>query len=76
MYYGEYTLRYCLNRFADGNETGLDSKIMAIVCEELLQTKDKIPTNADTAETGQFWHNTLIAHASNKVKPYLENKNA
>ncbi len=73
MYYREYTLRYCLNRFADGNETGLEGKIMAITCEELLQTKDKIPVNADTAETGQFWYNTLIAHASNKVKPYLEN---
>ena len=24
LYYGEYTLRYCLNRFHKGNETGLE----------------------------------------------------
>lgn len=26
VYYGEYTLRYCLNRFAAGNETGLEGR--------------------------------------------------
>ncbi|MDE7283020.1 MAG: hypothetical protein K2N85_05485 [Lachnospiraceae bacterium] len=72
IYYGEYTLRYCLNRFNQGNETGLEGKVMAIVCEELLQTQDKIPENAGTAETGQLWYDTLRAHASNKVKPYIE----
>lgn len=72
IYYGEYTLRYCLNRFDQGNETGLEGKVMAIVCEELLQTQDKIPENAGTAETGQLWYDTLHAHASNKVKPYIE----
>lgn len=72
IYYGEYTLRYCLNRFNQGNETGLEGKVMAIVCEELLQTKDKIPENAGSAETGQLWYDTLRAHASNKVEPYIE----
>lgn len=72
IYYGEYTLRYCLNRFNQGNETGLEGKVMAIVCEELLQTQDKIPENAGTAETGQLWYDTLRAHAGNKVKPYIE----
>lgn len=72
IYYGEYTLRYCLNRFNQGNETGLEGKVMAIVCEELLQTQDKIPENAGTAETGQLWYDTLRAHAGNRVKPYIE----
>lgn len=72
IYYGEYTLRYCLNRFDQGNETGLEGKVMAIVCEELLQTQDKIPENAGSAETGQLWYDTLYAHASNKVRPYIE----
>lgn len=72
IYYGEYTLHYCLNRFNQGNETGLEGKVMAIVCEELLQTQDKIPENAGTAETGQLWYDTLCAHASNKVRPYIE----
>ena len=71
--YGEHTLRYCFNRFHHGNETGLDGKIMAFVCEELLESKDKIPANASTSETGQLWYDTLFAHGSNKVEPYLEN---
>lgn len=72
IYYGEYTLSYCLNRFNQGNETGLEGKVMAIVCEELLQTQDKIPENAGTAETGQLWYDTLRVHAGNRVKPYIE----
>lgn len=39
LYFGEYTLRYCIQRFEDGEETGLEGKIMAIACEELLQGK-------------------------------------
>ena len=45
---------------------------MALICEELLQTKGKIPADADTAGTGQFWYDTLYAHGSNLVEPYLE----
>ncbi len=71
LYYGEYTLRYCFKRFRQGNETGLEGKIMAIVCEELLQTKGKNPVDAGTAETGQFWFDTLLAHGGNMVEPYL-----
>lgn len=70
--YGEYTLRYCLNRFQDGEETGLEGRIMALICEELLQTKGKIPADADTAGTGQLWYDTLYAHDSNLAEPYLE----
>lgn len=72
LYYGEYTLRYCLNRFRQGNETGLEGRMMALVCEELLQTKGSIPADAGTAETGQLWYEILYAHGSNQVEPYLE----
>lgn len=72
LYYGEYTLQYCFERFGQGKETGLEGKIMAIACEDLLQTKGKIPVNAGKAETGQFWFDTLLAHAGNLVEPYLE----
>lgn len=72
LYYGEYTLQYCFERFGQGKETGLEGKIMAIACEELLQTKGKIPVDAGTAESGQFWFDTLLAHAGNLVEPYLE----
>lgn len=72
LFYGEYTLRYCLNRFHQGKETGLEGRIMALVCEELLQTREAIPVDAATAETGQFWYDTLYAHGSNRVEPYLE----
>lgn len=70
--YGEYTLRYCLNRFQKGQETGLEGKIMALVCEELLQTKGAILEDADTASTGQAWYDALYAHGSSRVEPYLE----
>lgn len=71
LYYGEYTVRYCLKRFEQGGETGLEGWIMAVVCEELLQTRGTIPADADTAPTGQFWYDTLRAHASGLVEPYL-----
>jgi len=76
VYYGEYTLRYCLNRFFDGGETGLEGHIMAHVCETLLQTEDQLPLNAADAETGQLWFDTLLAHGSNIVLPYLNAENA
>lgn len=72
LFYGEYTLRYCFTRFEQGNETGLEGRIMAMVCEEILQTKGAIPADAGTAETGQFWYDTLYAHGSNNVEPYQE----
>lgn len=72
IYYGEYTLRYCFKRFENGDETGLSGKIMAHVCEEILQTKDVLPVNAGTAATGQNWYDTLRAHAGNMVEPYLD----
>ncbi len=72
IYYGEYTLAYCIGRFEQGKETGLDGKVMAILCEELLQTQGKIPVDAATAETGQFWYDTLKAHASNRIESYLK----
>lgn len=72
LYYGEYTLRYCFKRFKQGKETGLKGRIMSFVCEEILNCKDLIPANAATSETGQFWYDTLYAHASNVVNPYLK----
>ena len=71
-YYGDYTLQYCFRRFQQGGETGLEGWIMALVCEELLGTRGTLPADADTAETGQFWYDTLFAHASNQVEPYLQ----
>ncbi len=72
--YGEYTLSYCLNQFDRGGETDLNGKIMAFLCEELLQTRGILPLDAADAVTGQLWYDTLYAHASNLVNPYLENK--
>ena len=66
IYYGEYTLRYCFERFEQGNETGLEGKIMAMVCEELLQSQNALPITAGTAETGQRWYDALAARAGGK----------
>lgn len=67
----EETLRYCIAEFMKGNQTDLRGHIMALVCEELLQSKGAIPVDAGTASNGQEWFDTLIAHGSNLVKPYL-----
>lgn len=72
IYYGEYTLRYCIRQFDQRGETGLDGKIMAILCEELLQSRGKIPADAETAETGQDWYDALLAHAGNLIEAYRE----
>lgn len=72
LYYGEYTTDYCMNRFIGGKETGLEGKIMALVCEELLQTKGKLPVDAGTAETGQLWYDTLMAYAENEIKETID----
>ncbi len=48
---------------------------MAYACEELLQTKGRLPLDAASAETGQQWFDTLIAHAGNLAEPYLSQKN-
>ncbi len=45
---------------------------MALVCEDLLGTRETLPANADTAQTGQLWYDTLYAHASNQVEMYLQ----
>ncbi|MDE6961875.1 MAG: hypothetical protein K2P27_13625, partial [Lachnospiraceae bacterium] len=71
-YYGSYTLSYCFRRFQKGGETGLEGWIMALVCEDLLGTREILPANADTAQTGQLWYDTLYAHASNQVELYLQ----
>lgn len=62
IYYGEYTLRCFFNRFAQGGENGLEGRIMALICEELLQTRGELPVNAADADTGQLWYDTLLAH--------------
>lgn len=71
-YYGSYTLSYCFRRFQKGGETGLEGWIMALVCEDLLGTREILPANTDTAQTGQLWYDTLYAHASNQVEMYLQ----
>ena len=48
---------------------------MAYACEELLQTKGRLPLDAASAETGQQWFDTLIAHAGSLVEPYLSQIN-
>ena len=49
---------------------------MALICEELLQTRDRLPLNAAEADTGRLWYETLLAHASNLAEPYLKNQTA
>ncbi len=65
IFYGRYTLRYCFEHFDEGEETGLKGRIMALLCEEILQNRGKLPEEAGTAQTGQLWYDTFRAHAGN-----------
>ena len=35
-YYGQYTLRYCFEKFLQGDQTGLRGQIMALVCKDIM----------------------------------------
>ena len=74
--YGEYTLACFLDRLSQGGEPEPRGRIMALICEELLQTRDRLPLNAAEADTGRLWYETLLAHASNLAEPYLKNETA
>ena len=74
--YGEYTLTCFLDRLSQGREPEPRGRIMALICEELLQTRDRLPLNAAEADTGRLWYETLLAHASNLAEPYLKNETA
>lgn len=71
-YYGDFTVQYCLNRFEQGGETGLEGHIMAQLCEELLDVKGKIPMDEKAMSTGQEWYDALKAHASNRIEKYIQ----
>ena len=69
--YGQYTLEAFIRRFEKGDENGLEGRIMALICEELLQTRGSLPLDAAYAATGQLWYDTLLAHGPNRLEPYL-----
>lgn len=71
IYYGNSTLCYCFERFRHRGQTGLEGKIMALVCEELLHGSDGNPVNVADASMVQLWYDTLLAHSSNLEEPIL-----
>jgi len=60
-YLGDETLKYCLKRFAQGGEEGLEGHIMARACERILEERWKMPIEASAAATGQEWYDALKA---------------
>lgn len=72
IYYGGYTVRYCLKRFEQGEETGLEGHIMARICEEISGIKGKIPVKAETADTGQAWYNGIKNYAGYLLEGFIE----
>lgn len=71
-FYGDFTVQYCVKRFEQGDETGLEGHIMARLCEELLEIKGKIPADAKEVSTGQALYDAIKAHASNKIEKYIQ----
>ncbi len=52
IYYGDYTLQYCLQELAGGDETGLRGRIMTALCEDILQGRGTIPSDAELLGEG------------------------
>ncbi len=71
-YFGDATLQYCIKRFGQGNETGLEGHIMARLCEGLLDDKWNIPIKASTAATGQEWYDALKSENANFQERQIE----
>jgi beta-lactamase regulating signal transducer with metallopeptidase domain len=61
LYLGDYTLRYCFERFEKGGETGLEGHIMASACREILGDED---IKGSTFKTGQDWYDTFMSNVS------------
>ena len=72
IYYGGYTVRYCMNRFEQGGETGLEGHIMARVCEEITGAVAEIPIKAKLSETGQQWYDGLKGYVSKILEKFVE----
>lgn len=68
LYYGDYAVEYFSQCFAAGDETGLRGHIMARACEELLGTKGKLSVDAESAVTGQEWHDAWRAYAGEGIE--------
>lgn len=71
-YYGGYTIRYCLERFEKGGETGLEGHIMARVCEEIVGAAAEIPVKARLSETGQQWYDDMKGFVGNILEKFIE----
>ncbi len=71
-YYGRYTLKYCFDRFETGNETGLDSHIMMLACEDIAVGWGESLILEVPAETGQEWYNAFKSNALNLMAQFSE----
>lgn len=66
-YYGDLALEYCMERFRQGEGTGLRGHVMARLCEELLDAEGKLPADAEEAPGGQEWYEALSAYVAESV---------
>ena len=71
-YYGRYTLKYCFDRFEQGNEIGLAGHIMAQACEDIAVSWGEGLILEVPAETGQEWYNTFKSNALNLMGQFSE----
>ncbi len=75
-YYGQYTLRYCFDRFEAGSEDGLAGQIMMEVCEDIATGWGEGPLMpdlpADGVRTGQLWYSAFKSNALRLAERYTE----
>lgn len=75
-YYGQYTLKYCFDRFEEGSETGLAGQIMMQACEDIATGWGEEPLEVflpmDEALTGQMWYRAFKSNALGLMEQYGE----
>lgn len=69
--YGEFVLRYCMNRFLQGDETGLKGHVMMSVCEAIAEEWGEELLMDDAAPaTGQDWFEAVRKNAEELAGQY------
>ena len=63
MTYGRDTLRYCFAQFMDGGQSDLRSRVMAYVCQEIMEEMGEALLIESQPENGQDWFAAFTSNA-------------
>lgn len=71
-YYGTYTLRYCFERFLQGDQIGLTGHIMALACQDIMLGRGEGYAIDGVLMTGQDWFDAFRSSAESLTAQYSD----